>query len=595
MRMSQLFSQTLRDVPADVELPSHRLLLRAGLVRPLAAGIYSYLPLGRRALTKIEHIIREEMDAIGGQEITMPVVHPADIWQETGRWYQVGPEMARFKDRAQRDMVLGMTHEEVVADLIRQEIRSYRQLPCLLYQIQTKFRDEPRSRGGLIRVREFTMKDSYSLDADWEGLDKQYRAHYQAYFNIFQRCHLPAIAVQSDVGMMGGQMAHEYMYLTAIGEDTLVLCDACGYAANRQVARVRKAVPEAEAPLPLERVATPGTATIDDLAAYLGVPTSRTAKAVFFMATVADPADANATQQQFVFAVVRGDTDLNETKLSNAIAARDLRPAHADEIRAVGAEPGYASPIGLSQENILVIVDDLIPQSANLVAGANDAGYHFRHTNYGRDYQAALVQDIVAAQDGDSCPQCGAVLRTSRGVEVGNIFKLGTRYTEALGGTYLDRDGSTKPVIMGSYGIGSGRLLSCILEEHHDEQGIRFPITVAPYHVYCVALVQRAPDVAEIAERLYREAWAQGIEMLLDDRDATPGVKLNDADLIGLPLRLTIGPRSLQAGGVELKQRGSSATTLVPVEQLVPTLKAEIARLFADSRARVVSVPFPES
>jgi prolyl-tRNA synthetase len=594
MRMSRLFSQTLRDVPAEAEIPSHQLLLRAGLVRPLAAGIYSYLPLGRRALTKIEQIIRAEMDAIGGQEITMPVVHPADIWQETGRWYEVGAEMARFKDRAQRDMVLGMTHEEVIADLIRQEIRSYRQLPCLLYQIQTKFRDEPRSRGGLIRVREFTMKDSYSLDADWEGLDKQYRAHYQAYFNIFHRCHLPVIAVQADVGMMGGQMAHEYMYLTPIGEDTLVLCDACGYAANRQVAQVRKPTPIPEAPLPLERVATPGTATIDDLAASLGVPTGRTAKAVFFVATVADPTDANATRPQFVFAVVRGDTDLNETKLANAIAARDLRPAHDAEIRAVGAEPGYASPIGLSQENVLVIVDDLIPQSPNLVAGANTAGYHLRHTNYGRDYQAALVQDIVAAQAGDGCPQCGAVLHTSRGVEVGNIFKLGTRYTEALGGMFLDRDGITKPVIMGCYGIGSGRLLSCIIEEHHDAHGIRFPITVAPYQAYCVALTQRAPEVVEIAERLYHAAWAAGIEMLLDDRDATPGVKLNDADLIGLPLRLTIGPRSLQAGGVEIKHRGSDAATIVAVEQLIPTLKAEITRLFTESQQRVIPVPFPE-
>jgi len=393
---------------------------------------------------------------------------------------------------------------------------------------------------------------------------------------------------------MGGQMAHEYMYLTAIGEDTLVLCDACGYAANRQVARVRKAAPEAEAPLPLERVATPGTATIDDLAAYLGVPTSRTAKAVFFMATVPDPADANATLQRFVFAVVRGDTDLNETKLANAIAARDLRPAHDEEIRAVGAEPGYASPIGLNQENFLVIVDDLIPQSANLVAGANTAGYHLRQTNYGRDYQAALVQDIVAAQDGDGCPQCGATLRTSRGVEVGNIFQLGTRYTEALGGTYLDRDGTTRPVVMGCYGIGSGRLLSCIIEEHHDAQGIRFPVSVAPYQVYCVALTQRAPDVAEMAERLYREAWAQGIELLLDDRDASPGVKLNDADLIGLPLRLTIGPRSLQAGGAELKRRDRADSTLVPVEQIIPTLQAEIAQLYSESQARVVPVPYPE-
>lgn len=370
MRMSRLFSQTLRDVPAEAEIPSHQLLLKAGLVRPLAAGIYSYLPLGRRAITKIENIIREEIDAIGGQEITMPVVHPADIWKETGRWYQVGPEMARFKDRAQRDMVLGMTHEEIIADLIRQEIRSYRQLPCLLYQIQTKFRDEPRSRGGLIRVREFTMKDSYSLDADWEGLDTQYRAHYQAYFNIFHRCHLPVVAVQSDVGMMGGEMAHEYMYLAPIGEDTLVLCDACGYAANRQVAQVQKAAPASEKPVPAEKVATPGVATIDALATYLKLPTSRTAKAVFFVAAIADTSEGETVRQRFVFAVVRGDMELNETKLANVLGARELRPAQEDEIRAVGAEPGYASPIDLKHDRLLIVVDDLIPLSPNLVAGA---------------------------------------------------------------------------------------------------------------------------------------------------------------------------------------------------------------------------------
>lgn len=593
MRMSQLFSQTLRDVPTEAELPSHRLLLRAGLVRPLAAGIYSYLPLGRRALTKIENIIREEMDAIGGQEITMPVVHPAGLWQETGRWYQVGPEMARFKDRAERDMVLGMTHEEVVADLVRQEIRSYRQLPCLLYQIQTKFRDEPRSRGGLIRVREFTMKDSYSLDADWQGLDKQYRAHYQAYFNIFNRCHLPVTAVQSDVGMMGGQMAHEYMYLNPIGEDTLVLCDTCGYAANRQVARIQKSPPPPEASRPAEKVATPGVATIEALAAYLDIPTSRTAKAVFFVASVADEADAEHTQQKLVFAVVRGDMELNETKLANAIGARDLRPAHEDEIRAVGAEPGYASPVDLGQNDMLVVVDDLIPACPNLVAGSNEAGYHLRHTNYGRDYQAAVVADITAARDGDACVQCGAPLHTSRGVEMGNIFKLGTKYTEALGGTYLDRHGTEKPVIMGCYGIGSGRLLSCILEEHHDEHGICFPISVAPYHVACVAMTQRAPEVVEVAERLYRDARDHGIEMLLDDRDTTPGVKLNDADLIGLPLRLTIGPRSLKAGGAELKHRTQADVRVVAIDQIIPLLKAEIDRLLSESRSRVVDVPFP--
>ena len=594
MRMSRLFSQTLRDVPGEAEIPSHQLLLKAGLIRPLAAGIYSYLPLGRRAITKIEDIIREEMDAIGGQEITMPVVHPADLWKETGRWYAVGPEMVRFKDRAQRDMVLSMTHEEIVADLIRQEIRSYRQLPCLLYHIQTKFRDEPRARGGLIRVREFTMKDSYSLDADSEGLDRQYRAHYQAYFNIFNRCHLPTIAVQSDVGMMGGQMAHEYMYLAPIGEDTLVLCNACGYAANRQVAQVHKPASAAEQPRPVEKVATPGATTIDALATYLQIPTSRTAKAVFFVAAIADTSDGDTVQQRFVFAVVRGDMELNETKLANVLKARELRPAHEDEIRAIGVEPGYASPIDLPHDRVLIVVDDLIPLSPNLVAGANEYGYHLLHTNYGRDYQATLVADIVAASDGDGCPQCATALRTVRGVEVGNIFKLGTRYTAAVGGVYLDRDGQEKPVVMGCYGIGSGRLLSCILEEHHDDRGIRFPISVAPYHVYCVAMGQREPEVAAIAERLYHDAWQHGVEMLLDDRDATPGVKFNDADLLGLPLRLTIGPRSLKAGGAELKHRDVDDTRVIPLDDVIPMLQAEVERLLAESRARVVDMPFPE-
>ncbi len=592
MRMRQLFSQTLRDVPAEAEIPSHVLLLKAGLVRPLAAGIYSYLPLGRRALNKIENIIREEIDAIGGQEITMPVVHPADIWKQTQRWYEVGGEMARFKDRADRDMVLAMTHEEVIADLVRQEVQSYRQLPCLLYHIQTKFRDEPRARGGLIRVREFTMKDSYSLDADWEGLDRQYRAHYQAYFNIFNRCHLPTITVESDVGMMGGQLAHEYMYLNAIGEDTLVLCDACGYSANRQVALVKKAGPAAATALPMEKIETPGTATIDDLATFLGISTQQTAKAVFLMATqVRDGEEA----ETFVFAVVRGDMELNETKLANAIGATELRPAHEEEIRAAGAEPGYASPVGLDLKNALVVVDDLIPDCPNLVAGANEVGYHLRHTNYGRDYEADVVADIVAAQDGDLCPECSQPVQTVRGVEVGNIFKLGTKYTEALGGYYLDSDGKEKPVIMGCYGIGSGRLLACVLEEHHDENGICFPISVAPYHVHMVAMIHRAPEVAETADRLYREAWDAGIEMLLDDREATPGVKFNDADLLGLPIRLTIGPRSLKQGAVELKFRTESEARSIPLAEVIPTLQTEIARLMNESNARAVEMPFPAS
>jgi prolyl-tRNA synthetase len=356
MRMSKLFGQTLRTAPGDVEVASHQLLLRAGFIRQLAAGVFSYLPLARRAMTKIENIVREEMDAIGGQEITMPVVHPAELWKETGRWYKIDAEMGRFKDRSGRDMVLAMTHEEVVADLVRKEVRSYRQLPALVYHIQTKWRDDPRPRAGLVRVREFTMKDSYSLDADWEGLDAQYRAHYQAYFNIYNRCGLPVLAVKSDVGMMGGSLAHEYMYLTPIGEDTLLICDACEYSANRQIAIFKKPPAASETPRSMERVATPGIPTIEALANFLSIPKARTAKAVFMMATLIED---NKEISRFVFAVVRGDMDVNETKLASAINAKALRPAQEEEIRAIGAAPGYASPVGLKPGAALIVVDDV--------------------------------------------------------------------------------------------------------------------------------------------------------------------------------------------------------------------------------------------
>jgi len=525
MRMSHLFGQTLREAPADAEFKSHQLLVRAGFIRQLGAGIFSYLPLARRSLTKIENIMREEMDAIGGQEMTMPVVHPADIWKETGRWYEVGSEMGRFKDAGGRDMVLAMTHEEVVTDLVRNIIHSYRQLPALIYHIQTKWRDEPRSRGGLIRVREFTMKDSYSLDADWEGLDKQYWAHYQAYFNIFRRCGLDVIAVESDVGMMGGKLAHEFMYLSPIGEDTLVLCDACGYTANRQVAVFRKQAEDAdEAPKPLEKVETPGVTTIQALAQFLNIPESKTAKAVFMVATITE---GQEDVEKFIFAVVRGDMDLNETKLSNAVKAKALRPAHEEEIRAIGASPGYGSPIGVRREGVIVVVDDLIPASPNLAAGANEDGYHYINTNYGRDYTADIVTDIVAAADGYPCSECGAALRTERGVEVGNIFKLGTRYSAAMNATFLDKDGKQKPVIMGSYGIGSGRLLACVAEEYNDEYGLCWPITVAPYQVHIVAL----RGGFDAAEQVYADLQAAGVEALYDDRTApSPGEKFNDAE-----------------------------------------------------------------
>ncbi len=590
MRMSQLFSQTLREAPAEAEIASHRLLLRAGFIRQLAAGIFTYMPLARRSLTKIENIMREEMNAIGGQEMTMPVVHPAEIWQETERWYQIGSEMGRFKDKNNRDMVLAMTHEEVVADLVRKEIRSYRQLPRLIYHIQTKWRDDPRPRAGLIRVREFTMKDSYSLDADWEGLDRQYRAHYQAYFNIFHRCGLPVVAVRSDVGMMGGKMAHEYMYLTPVGEDTLLLCDNCGYAANRQIARFRKPPASAEPLLPAEPVATPECKTIEELANFLGVPKARTAKAVFMMATIPE---GRQTTQRFVFAVVRGDMEVNETKLANAVKASELRPATEAEIRAVGAEPGYASPVGL--KDALVVVDEAIPDSPNLVAGANREGYHLRNVNFGRDYQADIIADIAAAQEGDACPQCGGALRTVRGVEVGNIFKLGTRYSDAMGCTYLDKDGQQKPVIMGSYGIGSGRLLACVAEEHHDEQGLIWPVTVAPYHVHLVSLAGKGnPEILTAAEQLYHDLTAAGVEVLYDDREESPGVKFNDADLIGLPIRLTVSERAQEQGGVEFKRRDQAEKHIIPRPDVIAYVQAEIEQLRAGIAATVVPMAFDE-
>jgi prolyl-tRNA synthetase len=574
MRMSHLFSQTLRENPVEAETASHQLLLRAGYIRQLAAGLFSYLPLARRAMDRIQDILRQELNAIGGQEITMPVVNPADIWKETGRWFQVGSEMGRFQDKTGHDMVLAMTHEEVVADLVRHEIRSYRQLPQLIYHIQTKWRDDPRPRAGLIRVREFTMLDSYSLDRSWEGLDAQYQAHYNAYFNIFRRCGLPVIAVGSDTGMMGGKMAHEYMYLSPVGEDTLLVCPSCGYAANRQIARFVKPPAPAEAPAHLEKVATPGATTIAELAQFLGILPWRTAKAVFLIATISDGV---SYREPFVFVVVRGDMEVNESKLTNALGTAGLgtviglRPATEEEIRAIGAEPGYGSPVGLKEHGsrLLIVADDAIPTSPNLVAGANIPGYHLLNTNYGRDYQADIVADIASAGEGAACPHCSAPMGASRGVEVGNIFKLGTRYTEAMGGAFLDENGERKPVIMGSYGIGVGRLLACLAEEHHDEKGLAWPASVAPYPAHLVLLSGKTGQAEQAATELYEKLVSSGLEPLYDDRAETAGVKFNDADLIGLPLRITVGERGLRQGGVEVKPRLGSESVLLTPEQAI--------------------------
>lgn len=578
MRRTQLFATTLRQAPADVEMASHQFLLRGAYVQPLAAGVYSLLPLGYRVAAKIETILREEMDGIGGQELTMPVVHPAELWQETGRWYDIGPEMVRFKDRGERDMVLAMTHEEVIADLLRRNVRSYRQLPVMLYQLQTKFRDEPRARGGLMRTREFIMKDGYSCHGSFEDLDRYYPEVYDAYLRIFRRCGIDAVPVQSDVGMMGGTEAHEFMFLADIGEDQLVLCDNCGYSANRQVAVFRKDVPEAEDALPLEEVATPETPTIAALAELLHIPESRTAKATFFKA-----------DDRLIFAVVRGDMEVNETKLTNAVGASELRPATAEELEGTGIVPGYASPIGVRRATI--VVDDLVAQSPNLVAGANREGFHLRNTNFPRDYAADIVTDIAAAEPGAACIRCREPLRIVRGVEVGNIFKLGTKYTKALGATFLDEQGQEKPIVMASYGIGVGRLMASVAEGHRDDRGLIWPVTVAPYHVYLVGLDLDDEVVREAAGRLYNDLRSRAVEVLYDDRAERAGVKFNDADLLGMPVRLTVSRRMVERGGVELKRRAGGDAEVVPAHEILQGVE----QVLGDLREKIVGGVRPKA
>jgi prolyl-tRNA synthetase len=566
MRLSHLFFTTLRDDPADAEMPSHRLLLRAGYLRQLGSGIYSLLPLGKRVSDRVEQVIREEQDAIGGQEMEMPVVHPADVWRASGRYDAIGPELTRFKDRGGRDMVLAMTHEEVVGILLADIVRSYRQLPMMVYHFQTKWRDEPRARGGLIRVREFVMKDAYSCDLDDAGLDASYQAQYAAYERTFERLGLEVVAVSSDVGIMGGTGAHEFMVLNPAGEDVLVLCESCGYAANRQVAVIPKPEGSGEAPSPREEVETPGTTTIASLTAFLGIDATRTAKAAFFM----------TGDGRLVTAIVRGDFEVNETKLGNAASAvGGVRPATVEEIRAAGMEPGYGSPIGA--HDTTVVIDDLVARSPNLVAGANRDGFHFRNVNAGRDFTADVTADITNAQEGDPCPTCGKGVILRNGIEVGNIFKLGTKFTDAFGATYLGEDGVAHPIVMGSYGIGVGRNVACIVEAHHDDKGIVWPAEVAPYAAHLVTLgAAREPRVTEVAERLHDLAAAAGArnEVLWDDRDESPGVKFTDAELLGMPWILTVSPRSLAAGGVEVTERATGERATRSIEEVEALLSA---------------------
>ena len=583
MRVSSLFGQTLREAPTEADTASHAMLLRAGYVRQLAAGLFSYLPLAQRSLQKIERILRDEMDRIGGQEMCMPVVHPAELWQKTGRWYDIGDTMGRLKDRKGRDLVLAMTHEEVVAHLCKTEVRSYRQLPMMVYHIQTKFRDEPRARGGLIRTREFVMKDSYTLDSSEEGLREQYVRHYDAYHRIGVRAGLELVAVRSDVGMMGGKIAHEFMYISPSGEDSLAICDSTGYASNLEVAEFRRQPMENGDPRPLERVHTPGAATIEDLSAYLGIAKEQTAKMVFFTGDFGPDAP-----KRIVIGLVRGDMEVNILQLQYLAGARELLPADDEAILEIGATPGFASPYGIDKSKAIVVADSLVADSTNLVVGANAVDYHFTGANHGRDYEADVVGPIALAYDGAPDPIGGDPLRVVRGIEVGNIFQLGTRYSTALGATFTDDSGREQPIVMGSYGIGVGRLLACVAEEYSDDYGMNLPVSVAPFHVALIVL-SRNPDVHRKAEMLYAALREANIEVLFDDRDASPGVKFADADLRGMPLRVTVSERSLRRGGAEFGLRRTKDIEIVPLDD-VPE---RACRIIAELHAELAQRPSP--
>ncbi len=573
MRLSKLFGRTIRETPADAESVSHQLLVRSGMISQGAAGVYSYLPLGWRVLHRVEQIIREEMDRAGGQELLMPTLQPFELWQASGRYASFGQSLFTLIDRKEHRLALGPTHEEVVTDLARRYLQSYRDMPLMPYQIQTKFRDEPRPRGGLLRVREFIMKDMYSFDADEAGLDATYRTMASAYAALYRRLGLPAVMVEADSGAIGGKGSHEFMVLTETGEDVVIHCGECGYAANVEKATARKnasAQPdtEPESARPLEEVATPHSTTIEQVAVLLGVPSRKTLKAVFYVA-----------DGQFVLAVIRGDLEVNEVKLQRALRCTLLRLAETEEVDAAGIIAGFASPIGTS--NVTVVADDSVPVAVNLVAGANRPGFHYLNSNYGRDYTATIVADIALVQKGDLCPSCGTPLDADRGIEVGHIFKLGTFLSEKLSAFFLDESGRSRPAVMGCYGIGVGRLLAAIVEHYHDDKGILWPMAVAPFQAHLCTLNPDKEGVAESGERLYEALKAAGVDVLFDDRVASPGVKFNDADLIGIPVRLTVSPRTLAAGGVEMKRRDSKDSELLQTESVVE----EVTRIVREELA----------
>ncbi|MGD0152213.1 MAG: proline--tRNA ligase [Thermacetogeniaceae bacterium] len=566
MRATEAFIPTLREIPAEADTISHQLLLRAGMLRKVAAGIYSILPLGHRVLLKIEGIIREEMNRAGGIELLMPIIQPAEIWQQSGRWDVYGPEMFRLQDRHERSFCLGPTHEELITDLVSQEIKSYRQLPLMLYQIQNKYRDERRPRFGLLRGREFIMKDLYSFDIDEQGLDASYAKMYAAYSRIFERCGLSFRVVEADPGAIGGGDTHEFMVMADTGEAEIVFCAACDYAADIEKAACPvKGQPTALEAQPLERLRTPGTRTVDEVAKYLNVPASQVLKILLYLAD-GEP----------VAVLIRGDRSANEVKVQNYLQAIRLEIADAGDVAAkFGLPPGFAGPVGL-QGRVRVLADNEVRRLVNGVAGANEPDHHYRNVNYGRDYQVDAFGDFRIAQQGDACPRCGQPVQLKRGIEVGQLFKLGTKYSKVLGATILDEGGKEVPVVMGCYGIGVTRTLAAAVEQWHDKDGIVWPYSIAPYEVVIIPVSQRDALQTNLAEALYQQLLASGIDAIYDDRTERTGVKFKDADLIGYPVRIVINEGSVIDRLVEVKWRDSGIVERIPHEDLCAYLCSKL-------------------
>jgi prolyl-tRNA synthetase len=567
MRYSEMFLPTVREVPSDAEIISHQLMIRAGLIRKLTSGIYSYLPLGYRVIRKLEQIIREEMNRAGAQEVHLPMVQPAEIWQESGRWTYYGKELLRLRDRHDHEYCLGPTHEEVITGLVRNDVKTYRQLPLNLYQIQTKFRDEVRPRFGVMRCREFGMKDAYSFDVDEEGAEKSYEKMFAAYNNIFRRCGLQFRPVEADSGSIGGKYSHEFMVMADSGEDAMVFCEKCAYAANLEKAEV--ACPEKKIIfeddwLPLEDVDTPDVRTIEEVSAFLKVTPQNIVKTLIF----------NADGKPCAV-LIRGDHEVNEVKVKNYLAAAELELASDDMIREVtGAPRGFAGPVNIKAP---ILVDYSVIDMVNFVTGGNRQDGHLKNVNVGRDFKVEAFTDLRIVNAGDPCPRCGQPIKTARGIEVGHVFKLGTKYSKAMKAVYLDKDGQEKIMIMGCYGIGIGRTVAAGIEQNHDDNGIIWPMPLAPYQVIITPVNINEITIRETAEYLYNAMITEGVEVLYDDRDERAGVKFKDADLIGIPLRVTVGHKNLQDGNVELKIRKTGANELCPLQDIVGRVR-EIIR-----------------